>query len=256
MGRSINVKADISNYATRADFKNVTHLDTSTFALKRNLASSKNKVHKIDIDKLVLVPVDLNKLSDVVKNGVVKKTAYHKLVSKVKTIDTSGFVLKTKYQSDKAELEKKISDVNDLVKETKLTELENEISDISGLATKSALITVGKKMPDPSSLVKKKDYDTKINELEEKLTDHNHDKYITTPQFNTVAARVFNARLAQANLITKIDFIAKLSSLNGKINSNKTKHLVVKNGLEKLKTFDSSFLLAKVIFKKILHKFI
>ena len=256
MGRSINVKADISNYATRADFKNVTHLDTSTFALKRNLASSKNKVHKIDIDKLVLVPVDLNKLSDVVKNGVVKKTAYHKLVSKVKTIDTSGFVLKTKYQSDKAELEKKISDVNDLVKETKLTELENEISDVSGLATKSALITVGKKMPDPSSLVKKKDYDTKINELEEKLTDHNHDKYITTPQFNTVAARVFNARLAQANLITKINFIAKLSSLYGKINSNKTKHLVVKNGLEKLKTFDSSFLLAKVIFKKILHKFI
>ena len=87
-------------------------------------------------------------------------------------------------------LKKKIPDVTDLVKETKLTELENEISDVSGLATKSALITVGKKMPDPSSLVKKKDYDTKISELEEKLTDHNHDKYITTSQFNTVAARV------------------------------------------------------------------
>ena len=87
-------------------------------------------------------------------------------------------------------LKKKIPDVTDLVKETKLTELENEISDVSGLATKSALIPVGKKMPDPSSLVKKKDYDTKISELEEKLTDHNHDKYITTSQFNTVAARV------------------------------------------------------------------
>ena len=73
-------------------------------------------------------------------------------------------------------------------------------------------------MPGPSSLVEKKDYDTKVSELEEKLTDHNHDKYITTPQFHTVAARVFNARLAQANLITKIDFIAKLSNLNGKIN--------------------------------------
>ena len=218
MGGSINVKADLSNYATRADFKNVTHLDTSTFALKKNLASSKNKVYEIDMDKLVLVPVDLNKLSDVVKNGVVKKTAYHKLVSKVKNIDTRGFVLKTKYQTDKAELEKKIPGVTDLVKETKLTELENKIPDVSGLATKSALIKVGKKMPVPSSLVKKKDYDTKISELEEKLTDHNHDKYITTPQFHTVAARVFNARLAQANLITKIDFIAKLSNLNGKIN--------------------------------------
>ena len=73
MGGSFNVKADLSNYATRADFKNVTHLDTSTFALKKNLASSKNKVHEIDIDKLVLVPVDLNKLSDVVENGVAKK---------------------------------------------------------------------------------------------------------------------------------------------------------------------------------------
>ena len=73
MGGSFNVKADLSNYATRADFKNVTHLDTSTFALKKNLASSKNKVHEIDIDKLVLVPVDLNKLSDIVENGVAKK---------------------------------------------------------------------------------------------------------------------------------------------------------------------------------------
>ena len=103
-------------------------------------------------------------------------------------------------------LKKKTPDVTDLVKETKLTELENEISDVSGLATKSALITVGKKMPDPSSLVKKKDYDTKISELEEKLTDHNHDKYITTPEFNALAASVLNTRLGQANLITKTDF--------------------------------------------------
>ena len=63
-------------------------------------------------------------------------------------------------------------------------------------------------------LVKKTNYDTKISELEKKLTDHNHDKYITTPEFNTLAADVFNARLAQANLITKTDFDAKLSSLN------------------------------------------
>ena len=59
------------------------------------------------------------------------------------------------------------------------------------------------KIPSVSSLVKKTDYDTKISELEKKLTDHNHDKYITTPEFNTLAANVFNARLAQAKLITK-----------------------------------------------------
>ena len=60
--------------------------------------------------------------------------------------------------------------------------------------------------------------------LKKKLTDHNHGKYITTPEFNTLAADVFNARLAQANLITKTDFDAKLSSLNRKINLNKSKH--------------------------------
>ena len=73
---------------------------------------------------------------------------------------------------------------------------------------------------------KKTDYDTKITEVEKKLTDHNHDKYITTPEFNTMAARVFNARLAQANLITKTDFDAKLSSLNRKITTNKNIYLL------------------------------
>ena len=69
--------------------------------------------------------------------------------------------------------------------------------------------------------LKKTNYDTKISELKKKVTDHNHDKYITTPEFNTLAADVFNARLTQANLKTKIDFHAKLSSVNRKITSNK-----------------------------------
>ena len=121
----------------------------------------------------------------------------------------------------------------------KLTELENKIPDVSSLATKTALTAVENKIPDVSSLVKKTNYDTKISELEKKLTDHNHDKYITTPEFNTLAADVFNARLAQANLITKTDFDAKLSSLNRIITTNKSKHLLVENELKKLKTFDS-----------------
>ena len=91
------------------------------------------------------------------------------------------------------------------------------------------------KLPRVSSLVNKTDYDTKITEIEKKLTGHNRDKYITTPEFNTLAASVFNARLAQANLITKTDFDAKLSSLNGKITPNKWKQLIAENELEKAK---------------------
>ena len=73
-GGNINVKVDLSNYATKTDWKNVTHVDTLSFALKTNLASLKTEVDKLDIDKLAPVPVDLSKLSDVVKNDVVKKT--------------------------------------------------------------------------------------------------------------------------------------------------------------------------------------
>ena len=77
-GENINVKVDLSNYATKTDLKNVTHVDTSSFALKANLANLKTEVDKLDSDKLAPVPVDLNKLSDVVKNYVVKKTVYDK----------------------------------------------------------------------------------------------------------------------------------------------------------------------------------
>ena len=72
-GRNINVKVDLSNNATKADLKNLTHVDNSSFALKANLANLKTEVHKLDIDKLAPVPVDLSKLSGVVKNDVVKK---------------------------------------------------------------------------------------------------------------------------------------------------------------------------------------
>ena len=128
------------------------------------------------------VPVDLGKLSDVVKNDVVKKTAYDKLVAKVNNIDSSDFVLKTKYNTDKTELEKKIPNVTDFVKKAKLTELENKIPDVSSLATKTALTAVENKIPTINNLVKKTEYDTKITEIEKNLTDHNHDKYITTPE--------------------------------------------------------------------------
>ena len=94
-GRDTNVKVDLSNYATKADIKNISHADTSSFALKTNLANLKTEVDKLDVDKLVPVPVDLSELSDAVKNDVIKKDVYDKLVAKVDNIDTSGFVLET-----------------------------------------------------------------------------------------------------------------------------------------------------------------
>ena len=154
-GGDINVKVDLSNYATKTDIKNISHVDISSLALKTNLANLKTEVDKLDIDKLIPVPVDLIKLSDVVKNDVVKKTVFDKLVAKVNNIDTNGFVLKTKSDTDKSELENKISGVTDFVKKAKLTELENKIPDISNLATKTALATVENNITSVSNLVKK-----------------------------------------------------------------------------------------------------
>ena len=91
---NIKVEIDLSNYATKKDINDITHVDTSNFALKTNVANLKTKVDKLDIDKLATVPVDLSKLSNVVENDVVKKTVYDKLVAKVNKIDTSNFGVK------------------------------------------------------------------------------------------------------------------------------------------------------------------
>ena len=234
-GGDINVTVDLSNYATKDDIKNITHVDTSSFALKTNLGNLKREVDKLDVDKLVPVPVDLSKISDLVKNDVAKKTDYNKLVTKIDDIDISCLVKKTDYNTKITEIEDKVPDTIDLVKKThyntKISEIEDKIPDISGLTTKTALTTVEdkipsisnlatkttlttveKKIPSISGLVKKTDYNTKITDIENKLNNHNHDKYVATSELNTLAADVFNARLAQVNLTTKTDFDAKLSS--------------------------------------------
>ena len=159
-------------------------------------------------------------------------------------------MLKTKYQTDKTELQNKIPNVTDFVKEAKPTKLENKIPDISNSPTKTALTTVENKIPDVSNLVKKTDYNTKVTEIENKLNNHNRDKYVDTQEFNKLTADVFNARIAQANLITKTDFDAKLSSVNKKITSTKTKHLLVKNELNKVKIFDLSYFIGKSHFEE------
>ena len=237
------------HYAPKTDIKNVPYVQNSHFALQSNLANLKTEVNKLDVDKLVSALADLSKLKDVVKNEVVKKTVYDKLVAKVNSIDTSAFVLKTKYDTDKKVLENKIHGTNGHVKKiyynTKITKIEGKLPSIGGLATFVALTAVEIKMPIISNLVEKSDYSTKITEIEKKLTDHYHEKYITTPEFNTLAVHIFNVRLAQANLVTKTDFDVKLSSLNRKITSNKTKDLLVQNELKRIKTFVSSYFIDK-----------
>ena len=143
--------------------KNISHIDISSYALKSILASLKTEVDKLDIDKLTPVPNDLAKLSNVVKNDVVKKTEYDKLVSTVNDTDTTNFVSKTKYENNGSDFEdkiskidKKIPDVSDLVKKSVLIAVENTIPDVSGLATTFALIVVENRIPDVSSLIKKR----------------------------------------------------------------------------------------------------
>ena len=209
--------------------------------------SLKIEVDKLDIHKLVPVPVDLSKLSD-----VVKKIICDKLVAKVNSIDTSAFVLKNEYDTDKTELENKIPDTSSLVKKTdyntKITEIEGKIPDISSLAIKTALAAADK-IPDASSLVQKTDYNTKVTETENKLNNHNHDKYIATPEFNTLAD-VFNARLARTFLVAKTNFDNTVSSLDSKIAANKTKNESLENEIKSLRTLDLSYFIGKSHFEE------
>ena len=115
-GGDINVRVDLSNYATKDDIRNITHVDTASFALKTNLANLKSEFDKLDVDKLKPIPTDLSKSSDVVKNDIVKKTDYNKLVTKVDSIDTSGLVKKTDYNTKISETEDKITDTSNLAK--------------------------------------------------------------------------------------------------------------------------------------------
>ena len=190
-GGDINIKVDLSNYATKADIKNILRVDTSSFALKTNLADLKTELDKLDIDKLAPVPVDLSKLSDAVKNDVITKTDYN----------------------------------------AKIADIEGKIPDVTNLATKTALTAVENKIPSISILVEKTDYDTEITEIQNKLNNHNRNKYITTPKFNTLTADVFNARLSQANFVTKTTFDNTVSSLDSKIAEDKTKNKSIENEL-------------------------
>ena len=117
--RNINVKVDLSNYARKSDLRKCNRRWYFKFCTKKKLSKFINWSW-LDTDKLKSAPVDLSKLSNVVKNEVVKKTVYDKLGAIVNNIDTSGFVLKAKYNADKTELEKQIPDVSNLIKKIRL----------------------------------------------------------------------------------------------------------------------------------------
>ena len=175
-GGDVNVKADLSNYAAKVDIKNVSHGDTSSFALKTNLANLKTELDKLDIDKLMPVPVDLSTLSDVVKNDVVKQTDYNAKIAEIenkipgisnlatqtalntvenKIPDTSSLVKKTDYNAEITKTEGKIPDVSNLATKIALTTVENKIPNVSRLATKDELTAIENKIPDVSKFATK-----------------------------------------------------------------------------------------------------
>ena len=109
------VKVGLSNHATKVGLKNATGIATSKLAAKSDLVSLKADVDKLDIDKLIPVPANLSKLSNVVKNDVVKKTLYDKLIAKVNKIDFRRFALETNCDTDKSNLGKKIPDTTGVI---------------------------------------------------------------------------------------------------------------------------------------------
>ena len=184
------------------------------------------------------MPNDLAKLSNVVKNDVVKKTTYNTLKNKVDAIDTSGFVTRTKFTTDTNALDDKTDKV------------EKKIPDISGLATKSSvtrLITeqedytdkVKKKIPDISGLVSKTD----LTAVENKIPDVSG--VATTFALTAVKNKIPDI----TSLITKTDFDAKLKNISDRVTNNKSKDLLLDNELKKLKTLVGST--AKIKFDEV-----
>ena len=165
---NIKVELDLTNYTTKTDLKNITHVGVSSLVSKTNLAALKTEVDKIDVDKIKTVPVDLAKLTNAIENDLVKKTVYNTKVTsiegqlagitkntidnladttKLKAIDTNSFVLKTKLASDVSTLDDKIYTV------------DKKIPDISGLATKTSL----------NSYLKTSTFNSKVTEVENKV---------------------------------------------------------------------------------------
>ena len=224
---NIKVKLDLTNYPTKTDLKDITHVDVSSFASTSKLADLKTEVDKIDADKLKTTPTDLDRLSNLVKNDVVKKTDYNTKVTsieaqiagltkntvdnladitKVKAIDTDSFVTRTKFSG--------ITNVLD----DKIDRVEKTIPDISGLATKTNL----------NSYLQTSTFNSKVTEVENKIkaTD------IIAKSENTKANTIRNdltVDAKKADVATDITVIKNVyvtnASLTSQLNDLKSQHI-------------------------------
>ena len=224
---NIKVELDLTNYATKTDLKNITHVDVSSFASKTNLEALKTEVDKIDVDKLKTAPVDLAKLTNSVENDLVKKTDYNTKVASIETqiagltknkvdnladitkrkaIDTNSFVLKTKLAFDVTTLENKIDTV------------DKKIPDISGLATKTSL----------NYYLQTATFNSKVNEVEDKIKSID----IIAKSSNTKANAIRNdltgyakkADVATDIIAIKNDYVTN-ASLTSQLNDLKSQHI-------------------------------
>ena len=169
----------------------------------------KSKVDKLDIAKLVHVPVDLSKLSDTVKNDVVKKDVYNAKIKNIedKIPDNTNLATNASLNAKINGVKGEIPSITNLATTAALNTKINEIPDISNLGVTTALAAVENKIPNAVNLVQKIDYNIKIRESEKKINDYDCDRYITTPGFNKVTSENFTARLKQENLASKIDIV-------------------------------------------------
>ena len=223
---NIKVELDLTNYATKTDFKNITHLDVSSFASKTNLAALKTEVDKIDVDKLKTTPVDLAKLTNAVENDLVKKTVYNTKVTsiegqlagitkntidnladitKLKAIDTNSFVLKTKLASD-------------VTSENKIDTVGKKIPDISGLATKISL----------NAYLQISTFNSKVTEVENKIKAADIIAKSANTKANTIRSDLtgYAKKTDVATDITTIknDYVTN-ASLTSQLNDLKSQHI-------------------------------
>ena len=232
---NVKVELDLTNYATKTDLKNITHVDVSSFANKTNLAALKTEVDKIDADKLKTAPTDLAKLSNVVKNEVVKKTDYSTKITsiesqiadltkntvdnladitKLKAVDTNNFVLKTKLTSDVTTLENKIDTV------------DKKIPDINGLATKTSLndylqtSTFNFKVTEVENKIKANK--TKANTIRSDLTGYAKKADVATDITLIKNNYVTNANItSQLNNLKSQHITDEVKKVEDKVNENK-----------------------------------
>ena len=222
---NIKVELDLTNYATKDDVKNITHVDVSSYATKTNLAALKTKVDKIDVDKLKTVPDELAKLSNVVKNEVVKKTDF--------SADT--YVTRTKFSTDTNALDDKIDKV------------EKKIPDISSLEIKKNVTTLVNNLNNRNDNLKINDYakktsltnymltstfNTKSTELESKIKDADIIVKRADTKANSIKSNLheYAKKTDVANDITttKNDYVSNVS-LTSRLNDLKSQHITTKN---------------------------